>query len=171
MKSLYDKDGTSTKTSVTIVAWDRCRYFVAIDLNGNLFEDKTWKFDLKRSSQIFNLPTYYVRYEGDDVLFDLEERQTNKKASKEIKNLRKSGVKYSVTLADQTYVEFSRLEKALNFCKSNSSAEFLSCQKSKKSSFHSFPLLSKEEKEWSYFSQNGTSVSEKRLKIFCTGRD
>lgn len=166
MKSLYDKDGTSAKIPVTIVAWDRCKYFVAIDLDGNPFEDKTWKFDLKRSNKIFTLPTYCVRYEGEDdeVVFDVEERHTNKRASKELKNIRKGEVKYSVTLADQTGIEFSRLEKALNFCKSNSSADFLSYQRSKKSSYHSFPLLSKEEGEWNYFSQKGTSVSEKRLK-------
>lgn len=164
MKTYYNPEGDPCwlDPEVEIVAWDRDKYFTFKDSLGELHTDKGWKFSFKRSNKLYELPYGYL----DEVV-----QVTRKNAAKELKERRKTGVKYSVRqfnlcVESTTWKEFRSLKKALNFCKANPDCTFLDASFNYKNGFSFMPLLEKEDGEW-YYSTCSGRVSNKTLIDFC----
>ena len=164
MKTYYNPEGDACwiDQQVEIVAWDRDKYFTFKDSLGEIHTDKGWKFSFKRSNKLYELPYGYL----DEVV-----QVSRKDAAKELKEHRKTSVKYrvkqfSLCMESATWKEFKSLKKALNFCKGNPNCTFLHASFSYKNGFSSMPLLEKENGEWCYSSGNGR-VSTKTLIDFC----
>lgn len=58
MKAMYGIDGAGRKTLVDIITWDRNKHFHFVQ-DGVLQADKCWKFDVKWSNKLYNLPEHY----------------------------------------------------------------------------------------------------------------
>lgn len=165
MKAYYNPEGDPCwiDQEVEIVAWDRDKYFTFKDSLGELHSDKQWKFSIKRSNKLWELPDGYM---GDICTV------TRKEAAKELKGCRKSNANYSVKQFSESqngavWKEFKSLKKALNFCKSNPTCTFLHASFHYKNGFSSMPLLEKEDGCWCYSVSD--RVSTKTLIDFCWG--
>lgn len=164
MKTYYNPEGDACwiDEEVEIVAWDRDKYFTFKGSDGVLRTDKQWKFSVKRSNRLYELPEGYL-----DEALDV----TRKSAAQALKQLRKNSVNYSVKqfspcMESATWKEFKSLKKALNFCKGNPDCTFLHASFHYKNGFSSMPLLEKEGGEW-FYSGSWGRVSTKTLIDFC----
>lgn len=163
MKTYYNPEGDACwiDMEVEIVAWDRDKYFTFKDSLGELHTDKGWKFSLKRSNKLYELPCGYL----DDV-----RQVTRKEAARELKERRKKSVKYRVkTESLDYYKEFKSLRKAMSFCKSKVDATFLHACFYYKNGSCSTPVLEKENGRWYYFGngRGNKRLSYKTLSNFC----
>lgn len=154
MKASYDPTGEATDQEVVdVVAWDGDKYFTFRNSLGEIYSDKRWKFDVKRSNKIYKLPRGYL----EDVDYP-----NNKEVSEELKLLRKRRVEYTAVVGD-TRKDFKHLHKALNFCKSNPACTFLKGSFFSKGSSLFTPVLVKEgDGFWYYYPSRG-NVSSKTL--------
>lgn len=163
MKTYYNPEGDACwiDEEVEIVAWDRDKYFTFKGSDGALRTDKQWKFSVKRSNKLYELPEGYLE-EALDV--------TRKSAAQALKEIRKNSVVYRVKCESLGYYkEFKSLKKAMNFCKSNVNATFLhACFHFKRGSC-STPVLEKQGGQWYYFGhgRGDKRLSYKTLSNFC----
>lgn len=161
MKALYDRDGVADLQEVEILAWDRNKYFLFKNSDGEIEEDKTWKFQIKRSNKIHNLS--FIDYNNNGVLFG--KPLTNKEAAEEIKKGQKRSIKFIVHLSDNPMVEFGRLDKALKFASGTVGITHISVIWYNKRSSSSFSIVEFDEGLWRYYALDKEDrVSEKTIK-------
>lgn len=158
MKAYYNPEGDPCfiNQKVTIIAWDRDKYFTLKDSVGKIYADKVWKFSVKRSNKWCYLPYGYV----DDVKL-----VSKKEAAQEIKAKRKRKAEYRVDFEGGNK-SFRFLSKVLRVIASGLKYTHLSAHFSYKNGFSFTPLLVKEDGEWYYYPQSD-KVSSKTLNKFC----
>lgn len=160
---LLERDGeweVVSSAPVKVIAWDRDKYFLYEDSNGNLLTTKGYHLSLKRSNKIHKLPYIDWLVEGDEHgLISV----TNKEAQQEIKRNYKRKTKYVVN-----DITFNSLKKAFNYAKNIGLEEsFIYFKTNTKRHWFSGSLMVKEEGKWFYYLNPPEGVSEKTLKSFC----
>lgn len=141
---------------VKVIAWDRDKYFMYEDTNGERHISKRYHFSLKKSNQIYELP-YIDYYVEDDKALGLIP-VTRKEAQSEIKKDYKRTNKYFTR--DK---KFNSLKKAIRYITKNKGGDCLSYKFSNKLSWSCGPLLVLEGGEWCYC-HAPRGVSEKTLR-------
>lgn len=145
----------TSSTPVKVIAWDRDKYFLYEDLNGEQRTTKGYHLSLKRSNQIHELP--YIDWSEEELGVA---PVTKKYAAKEIKDGYKRKVKYSVGGK-----KLKHLRKALNYIEGgDAKGDCLHYSISRKFSSESGPLLVLESDEWCYCRRIPQGVSKKTLK-------
>jgi hypothetical protein len=165
MKTYYNPEGDACwiDQEVEIIAWDRDKWFTFKDSAGEIRTDKGWKFALKRSNKLWELPEGYL----DETV-----PVSRKESAKQLKDRRKTSAVYRVKIESLGYYkEFKSLRKAMNFCKSNSDATFLHACFYYKNGSCSTPVLEKQDDNWYYFGsgqgRRNKNISYKTLSKFC----
>ena len=157
MKAMYDKDGVAPLQEVELIAYDWDKYVTFKTKEGEILTDKLWKFNVKRSNKLYNLPRGYDEH---------AEKLSRKEISKLLKEDRKTKTEYSVKLESGEIRRFKSLNKALNFCKSFPGAlDLHGSYKAKRWSCFT-GIMTKEDGFWYYFTRQ-EFVSEATLNRFC----